>query len=684
MMRLIFALLTATGMLVSMATAQDLSATLRNDGEWISSFQTLEFILSRPLTPGEHLELVAGTTDVSDLCTVHGDTLVYQPRAVSLPPGPLSVTLSLITQGTWEQVATFSVNVLTATALEKASIIPSLSIANKGQPAEDHFPDGIAGGRGTFQELNGQFGMKIEAERVGFQAGLGFNFVGVSYRQEALRFAEKNEDAAKIDLSSYLLDLRTGGGALLLGHFMHGRERHLLNGFTSRGISASIVVAPYADFSAAAMNATNIVGWDNLSGLDNPLHRVYSGTLGLEILPSTPGTVRIEASYARGSQLPISNFNQGQITDAEKSEGGAIRLQLADPGRNITLDAGLAKARFTNPPNPFAPEEAGIVPTEPTTRQARYADITWDVLRDGTLFSVLPARLSLGFRHERVDPLYRAVGVSVRSDNLQNIYEMRGGIGPLQADVTHLQSEDNLDGLASVLKTLSRQTGTNISFVPSLLSGALPSWIPALAYGRNRTHQFGASTPTNSDFTETRVPDQVTTTQTASVECQVSVLRAGYRGTHTLQDNRQAGRENADAVNRTHGLALSISPLQQLAMTIEGSLESLESLETNTIVRTKRVGLGLSALLLPGVSTVLNGSFSSSENDDGSNTQEQASYSLEASYAFDLTSSFVFKWRGQLFMRYAWNEAVTSNALFDLHSLTRAWVITTGVSFNFF
>jgi hypothetical protein len=684
MQRFFFMLIT-TGVCVLAAKAQDMSAVMRTEGEWVSRFQPLEFILSRPPASGEHLELVVGSTDVSDLCLIHGDTLLYQPQAVPLPPGPLAVLLSIITaDGAYQPAGTFSLNVLNSSALERGAITPSLSLANKGQPAEDHFPDGAGGGRKNFQELNGQLAMKMEAERAGVQASLGFSFIGVSFKQEALRFAEKREDAAKIDLSSYLLETRVGKTSLAVGHFTHGRERHLLNGFASRGISASSALGPFLDLSAAALNATNIVGWENLSGLDNPKHRIYSGTLGLEILPATPGSIRIEASYVQGSQLPVSNFNQGQITDAEQSKGGAIRLQLADPGRSITIDAGLARARFTNPANPFIPGQFELVQTEPTIRWARYADVSWDLLRNETVLDILPTRLTLAFRHERVDPLYRVVGAAVRSNILSNTYEAHGGLGPLQLDLTHLRSEDNLDELPSVLKTKTRQTGANANFLPNALPGILPSWAPALSFGLNVTHQFGTGLPANSDMTATRVPDQVTTSQAAGIEWQINGLRAGYRGTYTLQDNRQVGQENADAVNRTHTVSISFPALSRVVATLDGSLESLENKGTNSMVRTNRLGLGLSALLFRGFSTNMNGSISRSKDNAGSTSQTQGFFSLETSYAFDLSHSLVFNWRGQLFVRYAWNEAVSTNDLFDVHSSTRAWVITTGVSLNLF
>jgi hypothetical protein len=684
-MKRLLVLLVTMGICVASAPAQDLTAVLKDEGDWVSRYRTLIFLLSRPPSTGERLELVVGTMDVSDLCILHGDTLLYIPDPVPLPFGQSTVVLSVATADeTWKPAGSYSINVLTAGTLERGAITPSISLANKGQPAEGHFPDGPGGGRQNFQELNGQISLKMEAERSGFRGSLGFTLVGVSFRQEALRFSEKREDAAKIDLSSYLLETRFGASALSVGHLSHGRERHLLSGFGSRGIAASSVIGSIADVSATVLNASNIVGWDNLAGLDDPRHRIYSGTLGVEILPAAPGSIRIEASYVQASQLPISNFNQGQITDAEQSRGGAVRLQLADPGHIVTVDAGVAKARFTNPVDPFISGQFGAVQTEPTTRWARYADVTWNAIRDLSLLNLLPTRLTLGYRHEHVDPLYRVVGAAVRSDILSNTYEAHGGLGPLQVDVTHLLSEDNLADLPSVLKTKTRQTGLTSSFVPGLLAGLFPSWTPMLSYGLNVTHQYGTGIPINSDMTAIRVPDQVTTSHSAAVEWQLNGVRTGFRETRTVQDNRQPGREDADAVSETQTVSISISALSEMAINLDGSLESLENKETATTLRTRRIGLGLSMLLFAGLNTNVNGTLSKSGDNIGSSGQTQGSFSLEGSYAFDLSRSFVFNWRGQIFVRYAWNEAVSTNSLFDLHSRTRAWVITTGISLNLF
>ena len=665
--------------------AQDLSTTMSRDGEWISRFEQLEFILSRSLSAGEYITLVIGTTDVTNLCDVHGDTLRYHPRTVPLSAGSLNISVNLVSpDGTWTSVGTYTLNVLTSTGLEKTLVTPSVTLSNKGQVAEDHFPETNSPARKKFQELNGQLAFKMDVERSGVSLGMGFSAVGASFRQEALRFAEKGEDASKIDLASYLIETRTGRTTISVGQISHGRHRHLLSGFSSRGISASTAIGTFADLSGAVLNGTNIVGWDNFLGLHTPKHRIYSGTFGIEILPQEPGMVRVEASYVSASQQPLNNFNQAQLTDAEKSNGGSVRVLLSDPGRNVTVDAGFTKTRFTNPVDPLLAQGIDIVPVEATTRQARYADISWDVFRNAMLLENLPAKLSVAFRHERVDPLYRAVGAGARPDNLQNTYELHGGVGPVQLDLTHLQSEDNLAEISSVLKSKTRQTGANVVLSPFAVPDMLPPWLPTFSYGLNSTHQFGVSLPNNSDITPDRVPDQVTTSHTAGIEWQGNNVKAGYRGTFTKQDNRQIGRENTDAVNRANGLNISFAPLPQLSLNFETLLESSENTESGSVVRNKRMGASILAQPFERTSIALNATLSTSKPDDGSSRQRQASFSLETSYAFDLSSSFVFDWRGQVFVRYSWNELKSHDNVFNLDTSTRAWVVNTGVSFNIF
>jgi hypothetical protein len=139
-----------------------------------------------------------------------------------------------------------------------------------------------------------------------------------------------------------------------------------------------------------------------------------------------------------------------------------------------------------------------------------------------------------------------------------------------------------------------------------------------------------------------------------------------------------------DIVGRTNGLSLSYSPVPEVSLNLDGSLESTENTETGAILRTDRVGGSVLALLFAEVAASLNASLSTTEPDDGTSSQRQASVALEASYSFDISSLFIFKWKGQMFVRYSWSEFTMRDNVFDLDLQTRAWVVNTGISMNLF
>ncbi|HEX9654592.1 MAG TPA: hypothetical protein VGA99_12860, partial [bacterium] len=136
------------------------------------------------------------------------------------------------------------------------------------------------------------------------------------------------------------------------------------------------------DVSFAAMNANNIVGWDNFVGLSKRDNRIYSGTLGLEVFKTRPGTTRLEASVMDGRLLPFSSFNQGNVVDAEESRGYGFRLQASHPSQRIRFEGGFARSKFTNPDDPFLSQGAELVPVQETSRNARYADLGIGVLQN--------------------------------------------------------------------------------------------------------------------------------------------------------------------------------------------------------------------------------------------------------------------------------------------------------------
>src|SRR5690606_17423531 len=194
-------------------------------------------------------------------------------------------------------------------------------------------------------------------------------------------------------------------------------------------------------------------------------------------------------------------------------------------------------------------------------RDARYADLYLDLVQN-RMVGKHAASLSLALRHERVDPQYRTVAAAVQSDIDQNVVEMTGFLGPLQVQLGHSRSEDNLDDIPSVLTTRTRRSNAGVGLALGGLfenAGGAATGLPVRGYNFDRVHQFGTGVPVNSGFSESHVPDHIGERHGVNLNWQGNAWTFGYRVEFSEQDNRQPGRESADFEHRVHGANLSLS-----------------------------------------------------------------------------------------------------------------------------
>ena len=133
---------------------------------------------------------------------------------------------------------------------------------------------------------------------------------------------------------------------------------------------------------------------------------------------------------------------------------------------------------------------ASLVEVRRTTRDAQYLELGVDVLQNYALTETQTATVTVQLRHERVDPLFRSVGAYSQADRLFNQVEVQGVFGQATVQAVHARSEDNLDEIPSILKTLTRQSRFNAR-VP--LTDDPTEWLPTLTYSVDTTHQFGDS-----------------------------------------------------------------------------------------------------------------------------------------------------------------------------------------------
>jgi hypothetical protein len=628
------------------------------------------------------LAITVGDLDVTALFVHEGDALTYRPAARLLPAGASELIVYQVTpEGQWNELQRFALRLLTAHGFQQASVNPRLDIANEGQIAQENSPPGLSG-KTTFQAFNFNTGLASTHVRGGWTLRTQANAVGVTERERALRFAERRGAAPNFDLSDYLISLETSATRLSLGNVSAGSSRHLIQGYAARGLSASVRMGRRADLALAAMAGRPIVGWQKLTGITDDPSRIMSATLGLEAVPQRPGLLRVEGTALDGVVPANAGFTQGAILDVEESRGASLRITGADPTQRLTLDAGFARARFANPADPLLAQGAELVPVAATTRNARYADVGLNLLR-GTLFVGLPINATTSFRHERVDPLYRSVATATRADFEQNAVELTGGAGPLNLQLAHTRARDNLDDVASILRTLTRDTRV-VAAIPvgALFRASGSALLPQLAYAYGRTHQFGASSPTNGGFDATHIPDQISETHGARLTWQRGAASLAYQLDYSHQNNRQPTRDRADFTVRNHGVLLGFTLLRRFTLSTDVALERARSHETAELTTTHRVGGSVTASITRTTEVAIQAAHSRLRQQSTGTGQRNSNFRVQLSQRFRPPTGTPNA-NGQLFIRLAGGRSA-----FFAPDLTRrdpdTWTINTGANLSLF
>jgi hypothetical protein len=674
----------------SMSTeSENLTATANFAGRWVDKNERITLRLSRPPQPSDgKLAVFLGSTDMTHVFELQGNYLNYVPTIVSLPSGETELLLYTVSESEeWQEVARFRLQVLTVTGFEKNLFDPGINLNGNGQVVEEPSPEGDSGNRlvVVHRDVTGQIALTTELLRGNASLQSQWNAVGVSSREQALRFGEKGSAAPRFDLSNYLIQIKSGSLQFSLGHIFHGSNRLLLNGFGSRGAMIKTTYGSRIEASYAVLNGTSIVGWNNFLGLNSDRHRVFSGTLGLDLLAQGHGTLRLETTYLDGSILPRDNFNQGSITDAEQNRGYALRILAGDNSQRLRLEGGFARSRFTNPQDPFLSESTDLVPVRETTKNARYIEICIGILRNLKMSETWQVNLTMNVRHQRVDPLYRSIGAFVPADLQENAIEVQATAGIFSTQYTYGRMTDNLDDIPSILRTHTRRHSVSMSSVPAALFQAQPKWVPVISYAFDTTHQFGDHAPENGGFLEIHIPDQISRFQNVSLDWQGNRWRSGYRMGLSSQDNRQAGRENADFESFNNTLSFGLNPISRMDFGVDLSLEQSESKEAKRKDVTKNVGFNL-ALQTTNNSTLM-GNFNTTSAQDRPKTSERTNTqtTVQWSMRFDLARAAKAPFlQVQFFIRYTRQKSDFRDQGFSFTGSQENWVINTGANISLF
>jgi hypothetical protein len=650
--------------------------------EWRRATDPLVLELSDvPPPDARGLAVLVGALDVTAFTRFEQNRIYYDP-VLPLPAGETELAVHLVREdGEWLEIARYPLRVLNRAGLERSELEARLEVNGEGLVALGSSPQPASPGstyqHGAFNSgVRGVFGRGRSSLQVQGDA------LGVTTAERALRYGQDPQQAPRFDLSSYRIDLRQGPLTAALGHVSFGDNRHLASGMSSRGATAALQVGGRAGLSFAVLNGSSIVGWNNLVGLGQPRHRLGAANLGLDLLPRPLGSARLDLTALSGSRLPLGAVNRGLIDDAEESRGASAQLLVSDPGQRLRVHAGYAVSRFHNPHDPWlAGGLDDLVPVQPATRAARFADANLSVLRGVRLLGV-SVSAAAAFRHEEVEPLFRSLGSYARADYRQNSVDLTLELGPVTSRFSHTRGNDNLDELRSVLQSVTRSNTAALALpVAGLLRGASAApWLPSVSYGLNRVHQFGAFVPEDGGFSAGHVPDQLNTVHNLGLDWYGAHWRLGLRADRSLQDNRQTGREEADFAARTYAIAIGATPWHMLGLNLDASEERADNREHSDISRTRRLGLGIDLRLTAATTISGGGSLTRMSAAAGQRSGRGDEQRLELAQAFPTAGGR----RGRFYVRYTRQSTSTLDRVFAIDDARTDWRMHSGLTLSVF
>lgn len=711
----------------------------------IPSNENLVLRFNRPLKESDGtLAVLIGTSDVSSLFTQDGLISRYDAKRWPLPVGETVVSLYLVSKADdWTELARFTLRVVkgdakktqnqpnvdeqaatsqdsepfdsslddnpdgdqtsnpkaTASAKSpsattkpsdtnsKMSFKPSLTLTIPSQPAQSTFP-GPRPPRATFTELNIQASIKNEITYGALTTQSTFEFSGSSFQQEALRFGVLGNEAPKLDLAGYQIHLQTGKVKFDVGHFSYGSQRQLINGFSSRGLQVSVPFLEMFDFTAAAMNGTQLVGYDNFFGLDTRKHQLLTGTLGVELIRKRPGGLRVEISGLNAYFQPLGGVNRGVVTDLQRSNGVSVRLIANDKNRRFHFEGGFTRSLFGATNDATLNQGTAVVALPSLSRNAHYLEASFDILRNYSLTKTKRANLNVSFREENVAPLFRSLGAATQSDKIQYDFIATGSINEISAQFSQVNFHDNLRRIPSILRSLTGATHLGFAApASSLLNRTTNSpWLPRLAYSFDRAHARGDAIPVNGgfDIDPSTVPDLVGTNQTFSADWQVKKFTWGYNINRSFQDNRQKTRERSDLGVLVNTGRVGIAATRHLNFNIDLSADSSENKERNRIDRTYRIGPGVAWQMTKQMG--LSANLANTIAGDAANTSHTRNTGFDFSwtYRFEHAGERSRKIAGQFFIRYANNYSRALDRLLITDILRKSQTLTANLGITFF
>jgi hypothetical protein len=562
-----------------------------------------------------------------------------------------------------------------------------LNVNIKSQLAESRSPDAGVSPRPTF--LDAAFTGELSAL---YPIGTGklqgkVNLVGTTFKPEALRFGELQERASLVDLSAYSIDFTDGDNKVAVGNVCFGNNPLLVTNVCTRGVTANLKLNNFADLSIGHLSTTAIVGFDNILGIGESNNNLTGATLGVQVMNNASGGVRLETTVMNGSRLPVANFNVGEVVDAEASDGIGFRVTAANDNGRWKADAGFARSTFTagGANDPQLTEGTNAIALQPVTKNAWYAETSYDIFKDVKLDDKRNLALSVNLKVEQADPQFGTLGASVNADRLQAQYGINATIAGANIQFQHTNSEDNIANFPNLLKTRNNTDTISLNVPLQSVLQNNSSLLPTISYSYQKTAQNGSIfAAINGGFDDlSEIPSQLINTQEIGLDWKFSdALSFDYKFSTTFQDNRQQGRENADFNNISHQFSVGWQPSQQLRFNLGYNLTSAQNIEQNLTRFTQSPTFGVSWEFVPDVTLAVNYNFNNDSDSIGESLTRSNGLDLLLTWNFK-TNTFGRENPGSVFLRYSGQSNLNRSSIGNINTNSTINTVSAGMSLSF-
>jgi hypothetical protein len=364
-------------------------------------------------------------------------------------------------------------------------------------------------------------------------------------------------------------------------------------------------------------------------------------------------------------------------------------LLFTDKSGRLKFDGGFTRSQYRNPADPLLYQGTNTIAVPFLTRNARYLEVSFDVLQNFSLTKTRQLSLNVAVRHEQVDPLFKSLGAAAQADKKQNEFQITGNLGEISFQAGNTRFNDNLRRIPSILQSLTRAKRFSIALPAIALVGGTTNksaWLPRLSYSFDRTHQFGADIPVNGGFGNdpSLIPNQYSTNQVFSAEWQFKKINASYVYNRSFTDNQQLGRALSDFRNQTHTSRVGFNPMQTLNLTFDLIREAANDLENATLNGTWRVASTATWNINKHIAWTANIANTIAGDRARTNDSRNTEFDTQFSYRIGIDRGEMKKVQTQLFIRFADRYARQQDFLNSFTNLTRVKTVNGGVNITFF